>query len=252
MDSFGFDNVKAEKAKAMRRYNRLRSLAKAFRFLELLSALLFLAWTFERLPFAVKISGEFLLKLGGVVTSPLFVFLVSNVIIVTLIAKSGIFSTVNNVDSKIYDEIINNAENRSKFEFQKEVLYQDKEIISEASTDTLNSEETEPEPEPEPEPDSEFEMDYPRVYRRSKSEKLAIRKSGEEVTKELRRSETEKCRKVENMDGELVPEDELSNEEFQRTIEDFIAKQLRFRREESLSIVFPCSNPNLKNNFPLQ
>lgn len=248
MDSFGFDNVKAEKAKAMRRFNRLRSLAKAFRFLELLSALLFLAWTFERLPFAVKISGEFLLKLGGVVTSPLFVFLVSNVIIVTLIAKSGIFSAVNNVDSKIYDEIINNAENRSKSECQKEVLYQDKEIISEASIDTLSSEET----EPEPEPDSEFEMDYPRVYRRSKSEKLAIRKSWEEVTKELRRSETEKCRKVENMDGELVPEDELSNEEFQRTIEDFIAKQLRFRREESLSIVFPCSNPNLKNNFPLQ
>ncbi|KAE8695892.1 putative Phosphatidic acid phosphatase family protein [Hibiscus syriacus] len=236
MDSFVFDNVKAEKAKAMRRYNRLRSLAKAFRFLELLLALLFLAWTFERVPFVVKISGEFILKLGGIVASPPFVFLVCNVIIVTLIAKSGIFSAVSNADSKIYEEITKIAENRSKLESQEEIVYQDKKIISEANANTLTCEEM------EPESDSDPEMDNPRVYRRSKSEKLPIRKT-EEVTKELRRSETEKSRKFENVDGELFPEDELSNEEFQRTIEDFIAKQLRFRREETMYIVLQCSNP---------
>ncbi|KAE8701250.1 putative Phosphatidic acid phosphatase family protein [Hibiscus syriacus] len=237
MDSFVFDNVKAEKAKAMKRYNRLRSLAKAFRFLELLLALLFLAWTFERLPFVVKISGEFILKLGGIVASPPFVFLVCNVIIVTVVAKSGIFSAVSNADSKIYEEITKIAENRSKSESQEEIVYQDQEIISEANANTLTCEEM------EPESDSDSEMDNPRVYRRSKSETLPIRKTEEVVTKELRRSETEKSRKFENVDGELFPEDELSNEEFQRTIEDFIAKQLRFRREESMSIVLQCSNP---------
>ncbi|GMI68904.1 hypothetical protein like AT5G66440 [Hibiscus trionum] len=244
MDYFVFDNVKAEKAKAMRRYNRLRSLANAFRFLELLLALLFLAWTFERVPFLVKISGEFILKLGGVIASPLFVFLVSNVIIVTLIAKSGIFSTVSNADSIIYEEITKIAENRSKSESQEEIVYQDKEIISQPSTNTLTSEEMEPESESEFESDSDIEMDNPRVYRRSKSDKLPMRNTEEQVTKELRRSETEKYRKIENIDEELFSEDELSNEEFQRTIEDFIAKQLRFRREESLSIVLQC--PNLK------
>ncbi|GMJ07911.1 hypothetical protein like AT5G66440 [Hibiscus trionum] len=236
MDSFFFDNVKAEKAKAMRRYNRLRSLAKAFRFLELLLALLFLAWTFERLPFAVKISGEFILKLGGVVVSPIFVFLVCNVIIVTLIAKSGIFSAASNADDKIYEEITKIAENRSKSECQEEIQYQDKEIISEENKNALTWEKM------EPESDSDTEMDNPRVYRRSKSEKLPMRKPEEKVTKELRRSETEKSLKIENNDDEFFPEDELSNEEFQQTIEDFIAKQLMFRREESLSMVLQCSN----------
>ncbi|XWS45455.1 hypothetical protein CRYUN_Cryun15aG0138000 [Craigia yunnanensis] len=233
MDSFDFDNVKAEKVKAMRRYSRLQRLAKVFRFLELLLALLFLAWIFERVPFAVKISGEFVFKLGGVIASPLFVFLVCNVIIVTLIAKSGIFSAVNNADSKLCEEIIKNAENRSKSESQEEIVYQDKEIISEVNTCIHTCKEM----EPQSESDSDTEMDNPRVYRRSMSEKLATKKSEEKVKKELRRSETEKCRKIQNTDEELFPEDELSNEEFQRTIEDFIAKQLRFRREESLSIV---------------
>ncbi|XVE82581.1 hypothetical protein DITRI_Ditri16bG0017100 [Diplodiscus trichospermus] len=235
MDSFDFDNVKAEKVKAMRRYNRLRSFAKVFRFLELLLAVLFLAWTLERVPCAVKISGELVLKLGGVIASPLFVFLVCNVIIITLIAKSGIFSAVNNADSKLYEEIMKNAENRSKSESQEEIVYQDKEIISEVNTYSPTSEET----ERQSESDTDAEMDNPRVYRRSKSEKLAIKKSTDEekLKKELRRSETEKCLKIENNDEELFPEDKLSNEEFQRTIEDFIAKQLRFRREESLSIV---------------
>ncbi|XVF59668.1 hypothetical protein PTKIN_Ptkin07bG0294200 [Pterospermum kingtungense] len=235
MDSFEFDNVKAEKAKAMRRYNRLRSLAKVFRFLELLLALLFLAWTFERLPFAVKISGEFFLKVCGIIASPLFVFIVSNIIIVTLIAKSGIFSAVNNADSKLYEQILKTTENRSKSESQEEIVFQDKEVITEVNTCTRSCEEVEPQSESES--DSDSEVDNPRVYRRSKSEKLMKQSEEEKVKKELRRSETEKCHKIEKIGEELFPEDELSNEEFQRTIEDFIAKQLRFRREESLSIV---------------
>jgi hypothetical protein len=47
-----------------------------------------------------------------------------------------------------------------------------------------------------------------------------------ENEKKLRRSETEKVREI------LYPQDKLSNEEFQRTIEAFIAKQMRFLREE--------------------
>ncbi|XP_012491635.2 uncharacterized protein LOC105803782 [Gossypium raimondii] len=216
----------------MRKYNRLRSIAKVFRIFEVLSALLFLAWTAERVPFAVKISGEFVLKLGGIIASPFFVFLICNVIIITLIAKSGIFSAVRNADSKVCEEIIKTADTHSKSVSQEEIVYQDKEIISEVNTSTRECEDMEPEPEPES--DSDFEADNPRVYRRSKSEKL----EREKVKKELRRSESEKkCRKIENMDEKLFPEDDLSNEEFQRAIEDFIAKQLRFRREESLSIV---------------
>ncbi|PPS10144.1 hypothetical protein GOBAR_AA10511 [Gossypium barbadense] len=233
MDSFYFHNVKTEKVKAMKKYNRLQSIAKVFRIFEVLSALLFLAWTAERVPFAIKISGEFVLKLGGIIASPFFVFLICNLIIITLIAKSGIFSALRNADSKVCEEIIiKTADTHSKSVSQEEIVYQDKEIISEVNTSTRKCEDMEPELEPES--DSDFEADNPRVYRRSKSEKL----EREKVKKELRRSESEKkCRKIENMDEKLFPEDDLSNEEFQRAIEDFIAKQLRFRREESLSIV---------------
>ncbi|MFQ6645066.1 hypothetical protein Gotur_020069 [Gossypium turneri] len=232
MDSYDFDSVKEEKAKAMKRYNWLRAPAKVFHFLELLIALLFLAWTFERLPFAVKISGDFVLKLCGVIASPLFVFLVCNVIIAILIAKSGIFSTVNNADPKLYEEITKNVEeDRSKLESQEEDEDRDKEIISEVKKCSRTREEMERPSE------SDSEVDNPGVYRRSKSEKLAVKKKEEKAKKELRRSASKKCRKNENIDDELLPEDELSNEEFQRTIEDFINKQLRFRREESPSIV---------------
>ncbi|KAL4355331.1 hypothetical protein GQ457_06G039910 [Hibiscus cannabinus] len=230
MNSFDLDNVKAEKVKAMRRFHRLRSIAKVFRLLEALSTLLFLAWTFERLPFAFKISGEFVLKLGGVIASPLFVFLACNVIIVTLIVKSGIFSAVCNADCKIYEEFIKNAEPRSKPESREEIVYQDKEIITEVKTCSRKCQEMEPVPVPELEWDSDIELDNRRLYKRSKSER-------EEEEKEVGRSETEKCGGIENTAEKLIPEDGLSNEEFQRAIEDFIAKQLKFRREESLYIV---------------
>jgi hypothetical protein len=61
----------------------------------------------------------------------------------------------------------------------------------------------------------------------SRSQSFPETMNGErENEKKLRRSETEKVREI------LYPQDKLSNEEFQRTIEAFIAKQLRFLREE--------------------
>ncbi|XP_027362686.1 uncharacterized protein LOC113870294 [Abrus precatorius] len=74
------------------------------------------------------------------------------------------------------------------------------------------------------------------VHRRSDSEKLKER--NETVREELRRSETER----EN----FYPQDKLSNEEFRRTIEAFIAKQTRLLREESLAIFVQTSEPTLR------
>ncbi|CAJ1930246.1 unnamed protein product [Sphenostylis stenocarpa] len=72
-------------------------------------------------------------------------------------------------------------------------------------------------------------LDTRKVYYRSLSEG-----KGEDGYKtagrELQRSETEKARE------KSYPQDKLSNEEFRRTIEAFIAKQMRLLREESLAI----------------
>lgn len=249
MDAVDFDNVKAEKANAMRRYNRLQSIARLFRLAEVCLALVFLSWTCTRLPLVVKISGEFIRRLAGIVSNPLFVFVICNGIIAALIANSGRFSGENNAagdaDSSLYDEFVRNNENRAKplgeDAPREEIVYEDKQVIfsqpnaispaceSHSNRDVSTVSDSDP----------EVESQNRRVYRRSKSEKLAREKSEGGI---LRRSETEKFQERENL-GEkiqargLYPEDELSNEEFQRTIEEFIAKQLKFRRQESLSVV---------------
>ncbi|KAG2242687.1 hypothetical protein Bca52824_095465 [Brassica carinata] len=82
MDSINFDNVKAEKAKALRRYNRFRRIGRFFRAAEVSVAVLFVLWTFTRLPFAVQISGEFLRRIAGFISTPLFVFVLGNCIVV--------------------------------------------------------------------------------------------------------------------------------------------------------------------------
>ncbi|RDY09344.1 hypothetical protein CR513_06279, partial [Mucuna pruriens] len=81
--------------------------------------------------------------------------------------------------------------------------------------------------------------DLGKVYRRSVSEG-----KGETARRELRRSETEKARE------KSYPQDKLSNEEFRRTIEAFIAKQMRLLREESLAIFVQTSEPT--NNKSLR
>lgn len=72
-------------------------------------------------------------------------------------------------------------------------------------------------------------------FRRSQSEKWKGEAGKMLRRKQLRRSETEKL--LEKERENLYPQDKLSNEEFQRTIEAFIAKQMRSLREESSAIV---------------
>ncbi|GAB4847463.1 hypothetical protein Ancab_026520 [Ancistrocladus abbreviatus] len=62
---------------------------------------------FSSSTFCVKTSGEYFRQFSGVLISPLFVFLVGNAIVVTLIAKSGHFSrTANNaVENELYESV---------------------------------------------------------------------------------------------------------------------------------------------------
>jgi len=79
-------------------------------------------------------------------------------------------------------------------------------------------------------------------YRRSQSEKIKVDAAGKPPRrKQLLRSETEK--RSDSSPEILYPQDELSNEEFQRAIEAFIAKQLRFLREEESSAIV-VQNPS--------
>ncbi|KAL1324184.1 hypothetical protein HN51_034354 [Arachis hypogaea] len=79
-----------------------------------------------------------------------------------------------------------------------------------------------------------------KKYRRCQTEILPRANRNEQRGGNLRRCETEKKIKAivhaptkeEEEEGDSYPEDNMSNEEFRRTIEAFIARQQRLRREE--------------------
>ncbi|XP_010254769.1 PREDICTED: uncharacterized protein LOC104595642 [Nelumbo nucifera] len=237
MDSFDFDNIKAEKANAMLRYHRLRKIANLFRCVELCVALIIFSWFSTRLSIIVRISGEYFRELCVVLASPRFVFLVGNAIIIILFAKSGQFSgqnaSANTSSTDLYDEFVKSSENRRRIRPERPepapevIVYEDKETVSEESTVSPTYRDVEMVP-------------VTKTYQRSHSENFK-HESQEKMLKELRRSETEKCWKLEESDAKAeeasYSESDLSNEEFRRKIEAFIAKQQKFQREESMAIV---------------
>ncbi|KAJ6740048.1 TRANSMEMBRANE PROTEIN [Salix purpurea] len=269
MDFSNFDTVKAEKVDAMLKYNSLQAFTKVFRLLEFCLAFVLFLWIFNKLPFAVKIFGEFFRRLAGIIASPLFVFLLSNGIIATLIAKSGRFSGeyhgADNAETQLYEELIKNTdsnrncpkpfltenpnlllshaatatatttemETTSK---EEGVVFQEKHVIisgEKASTRTRENGDEDHAPDAEIYSDSDSDCKNIKI-RRTKSEKMERKNYVKEKKQLLRRSETELGSGEENL---LCRENELSDEEFQRAIDEFIARHLMFRRKESMSVV---------------
>jgi hypothetical protein len=187
-----FNNIKTEKQSTMKTYNLFTSIAKTLRLLELCLLLFFLLWIFTRLPFFLRISTDFL-------QSPLFIFALSNAIIAALFAQSDLrFSSSASDSASIVEE---------RLESQ---IKQINDTCKAVDVDSCSA-----------------VTDSGNLQVCSWSQSFPETMNGEgENEKKLRRSETEKVREI------LYPQDKLSNEEFQRTIEAFIAKQMRFLREE--------------------
>ncbi|KAI3450978.1 hypothetical protein Pfo_007643 [Paulownia fortunei] len=231
MEAFDFDDnvIQAEKPSPTPRFRGLREIKKLFRIMEIFLVLLSLTWASNRLPFVVRISCAYFRQLINVVVSHLFIFLLSNVIVLILLFKSRHlfpqqdFQNISETHLDFSQEFIKNSDGRAHLTREsssqpEEIVYQDKQTILEVTT--------------------------VKVHKRSQSENLRREKSMEKdhkcgsCGKQLRRSETERRRIVEEVAAENVEMvDELSNEEFQRAIEAFIAKQIKFHQEEKLAIV---------------
>ncbi|KAG6725210.1 hypothetical protein I3842_02G020900 [Carya illinoinensis] len=250
MDFFDYDNHLAEKESCQtypsnQEASVMFRIAKLFRYVELFLALVFVSWSFLRVPLAVRISGEYFWKLLSFVASPLFVFMLCNVIIVILITKSGRFpgheQPGDKADTELYEKFIKNSDDSTKPESETDppvhapevIEYQDKQIICEVNR-TARADDS------QKYSDKGTDLMHPKACQRTQSEKLEGEGS-EKYAGKLRRTEKEKCLKAanseENRPENPCPEDEMSNEDFQRTIEAFIAKQRKFRRQESLPIV---------------
>lgn len=239
MDSFHFHNIKMEKANAKLRYRRLQKITAMFRLMEFCILLIIISRFTIQLPVAFKLSGEYFRGFSVTAVSPRFVFILGNVIVLVLFLKSGYLSTrdgdnISNSKLDLYDEYvkINSQKNRSVYGDENTAV---KKQRKQGSGSTCVSREVAVNSDAYNSRSDNTTKERKVKIQRSQSENLKQQECG---GRELRRSATVKCGgRVDNEEkpAALVSsykEDEMSNEEFRRTVEAFIARQQRALREE--------------------
>ncbi|KAK8626803.1 hypothetical protein V6N13_134433 [Hibiscus sabdariffa] len=218
MDTF---DLKLEKRNAMSKQHQLCKVANLLRFVELCILLVLISRFTTHLPDAVKNSGDYFRGLSVVLVSPRFVFVVGNVIIITLFAKAGQFSTSR---TDLYEEFVEKSEKSHailRYETEKKSVAsaEEKKIVR---LDVNVSEGT-------------------KNFRRTKSENMKLTNSDKQYCNQLRRSGSAQYVKHNHPEEESTKsssiEDGMSNEQFRNTVEAFIARQKKLLREEEYSVI---------------
>ncbi|CAI0437968.1 unnamed protein product [Linum tenue] len=223
MDSFNITHLKAVKAKAIRKHRKIEKITNMFRLLEILVVLTVVSSFSVHLPIAAKISSEYFKDAALALASPRFVFVVGNLIVIVLFAKSG---QLPGQDGK---------EKRSKKSDLYEEFVEPSSVEQRAETEHRRKQSKSTEIVVKKEASSPVSLGIVKSYERSQSEKLATTKSIViKPEKELKRSVTEKL--VDKKKKGSFPEDNMSSEEFKSTIEAFIERQKRFRIDEEVSV----------------
>lgn len=239
MDLQEFDNVKAEKAIAMRRYRRqriLKWLSKAC------AALLVLTRSSAWFPITVDFFGDFSREFLAAFKSHIFVFVLFHAIIFLVYALSGKSSTDNKHQAAgsaapdLYYEFVNNSvcsrKNISTDDDSPapEKLFQDKHVVFSENVPSPPASKTETVGT-----DNDMAL-VVKCYRRTQSENYNRKKVEKSTQREFPRSDTELCRTVKCSGEEPVRRsssvDQMSTDEFNRAIEAFIATQKSIQREE--------------------
>lgn len=229
MESFNFKNIKAEKANASLRYKRLQKITTLFRAMEICIFFVIILRFSTQLTFVSKIFSEYFRELPLALISPRFIFVLGNVIVIVLFLKSReSYAKDNSSTSKITDfhdeymkECAKHITNYSEHSMQQSISNcreqspkQGKQSINNYREQSLK----------QGKQCILGEKEVGRKIRKSRSENLLCVHQHEQTRRELRRSATVVCRR--NVD------DEMSSEDFRRTVEDFIARQQRLLREE--------------------
>lgn len=231
MDPFKFNNVKAEKAKAMRNFNRQKILKK----LEVFTALALMAWSsYNYIPVAVKISADFLRHNVAVFGQPLYVFIAVNMLIVII----SVLSLQKPAKQDFYKEYVSITNRSSTATSAKddqkpapEVTVSDNQIACVDNVVNSPVEAKAAAPVPKRAVSGVGTVTEAKEYRRTRSERLDRKGNRREV---LRRSETLIKRADQDNEGRRSSEmDDLSSEEFRMTIETFIASKRKTLIEEN-------------------
>ncbi|XP_015084649.1 uncharacterized protein LOC107028110 [Solanum pennellii] len=236
MESLNIHNIKLEKANAMLRYKKRQRVTTLFRFIEFCIFFAIVSRFSTQLPLNFK-------GLGVTLISPRFVFVLGNIIVIILFLISGQSSTkdasINNVKIDMYDEF------KQKCLMNKDTYCEQSKKQRKQSTGVQETccEQSKKQRKQSTLLERQLEK---KIHRSHSDNSLSLSVDEKRPRKKLTRSATLRSRKVINTDSikpimtkttTSYPEDEMSNEEFKKTVENFIARQQRFLREEEFSAV---------------
>lgn len=265
MGSINLHKHKAEKSNKVQKYRHLRKIANLFRYVEMCVVLILISrLSFQQLPLALKNSSEYF---RGFAVSPGFVFLVGNIIIITLFAQSGHFSQHDSakrrsLDSEhdLYLEFLKNSNMYQKiqgFDQKKLSVKVENNVKGRRINDGCmvkfsekESKKSEDDNIMKLEEKQEIKTLEVKEYRRCQSEIELVRGVNSDDVKDQRvlqrcESDNDKSKrknievdkeKIMGKKSSLYPEDGMSNDEFRRTVEAFIARQQKLRINEVQTI----------------
>ncbi|XP_047168678.1 uncharacterized protein LOC124837388 [Vigna umbellata] len=216
-----FQKLQTNKTAKPRKHNRyLRKIANVLRYAEMCVVLVLVSRLSINLPSTLRNSTEYFRNFMG---SPRFVFFLGNVIIITLFAQSGHFS--NQASDKpspepdLYLEFLQNSTVKPKLIVHSNTRKTKVSVRVEDGTKGRQIDPTKTETSLET---------VSKDYRRCQSDIVERVVENEKPPRVLQRCETEKV--IRNVDS--YPEDGMSNDDFRRKIEAFIARQQRLRKQE--------------------
>ncbi|GMN35577.1 hypothetical protein TIFTF001_005380 [Ficus carica] len=239
-DSDKIDDVKTEKDFAMRRFHRRR---KFKWFLEACAVLLLLAQSSAYwLPIAGGYSGDLPRKILSVFRSHLFVFALFNAIILAVYSLSGKIPIPTDAGSDqqqpdLYDEFLTNSKSVRRIPAVNDSPAPE---TPPADEKTVSSENAYAKPKPEVLSectDKDEKALVVKSYERTQSVRVQRKRSTiEQSHRDFRRSYTDVNRKLTSCGEEESKNsngvNQLSNEEFKRAVDAFIANQKWMQREE--------------------
>ncbi|XP_016172110.1 uncharacterized protein LOC107614410 isoform X2 [Arachis ipaensis] len=213
------------------KHHHLRTIATLFHYAEFCVVLVLIFRLSIKLPMALKNSSEYL---GGFVVTPRFVFLLGNFIIVALFVQSGHFSSngssTHSSETVLYEEFIQKSSSYINKEIQERTESIKRNQNVDANRVSLMCNEIHGEKITK----GVICLEEKKEYRRCRSDILR------HVEREKPRHVLYRCESVKNRGNVGIsgsyPEDGMSNDEFRRTIEAFIARQQRLRRQEQCFI----------------
>lgn len=216
----GLDPVSIEKLEAAKKFKRFQSWKKSMRYFVLCSVPVILCFSLFDLKAVLPYMRAFCLvtipEIWHFCSNQRFLFLLSNVIIMSLAAKSGLLNPTDG-GAELYEEFVRRSKTARKYYVSRPVLAEEKAVAREATVPGSSQ----------------------AKYGRSKSE--IVKRTARQSDGKLQRSESEQtARRRRNLEKTALNDGEEAagaNEELNRRVEEFIAKfqrEIRLQGQQSL------------------